>query len=67
MAIDVKVDGGYPCWIRLAIDGRECPSFKHTELLNLELAIKLAKRECLRLLPSRDWHEIDPEYAKQTP
>lgn len=34
------------------------------DLLRLEQAIELAKREALIFLPRSDWHKIDPKLAK---
>ena len=67
MTIEVNVSGAYPCWVSFEVRGETVLRMTHTELLEWEHAISLAKQKCLFKLPLAFFHEVDQAYAKQTP
>lgn len=60
--IAITVSEPHPCWISIKIDNMAA-TIRHEDFLELEQAIKRAKRDLLDKLDRRDWYLIDPDLA----
>lgn len=58
---EVEVALPYPCWVRITFNGQEIHGIRHTELRDLEYALKRAMTEVREKLPNGFKHEIDRE------
>lgn len=51
--------GGYPVWCEIELDEKVIAKIRHTDLRDLEYAVKRAILECRNGLPDNYKHEMD--------